>query len=235
MAVAFDAESTFGTDGETGTKSSDHIPSGTPRAVLVLIVQTGGTGDEVTGVTYGGVAMTEVSVSPLLKATNEEGAVYAYFLGSSIPANQQTVVATCDPATGGSPKAGNIFTLTANTDTEIVDAKTIGPLDAAADPSVTLSLGGRTSWCAIGFHSGQASAGGISPNTDWSVGKEFDFGNQNSGFYYYDIVGTTDVSAGWIQTEEDATAIAVAISEAQAGGAASIRQWRGALMGVGRF
>ena len=212
MAVAYDAVSNA-TEG-TGTLTWTHTPVGTPRGVQVFVVQNTGAADEVSGVTYGGVAMTETSDSPLLKAAAEDGGVYSYFLGSSIPTGAQTVEVT---VTGATTKAAVAITITAAADTTVQDTATISS-DSATNPSVTLSLGSNTCFCAIGFMSGQASVGNITPSASWTSRYEFDFTSQTCGFYTYDTIGSSDVTAGWTQTADDAISIAVAITEGAGGG-----------------
>lgn len=216
MTVAYDAVSNA-TEG-TSTLSWTHTPAGTPRGVIVFVVQNAGATDEVTGITYGGVALTEATGSPLLKAAAEDGGVYCYHLGTSIPTGAQTVVVNVDAT--GTTKAAVAFTVTAAADTNVQDTTTISS-DAATNPSATLSLVGSTCFCAEAFMSGQASVSAISPPTDWTSRYEFDFTAQTAGFYTYDTIGSTDVAMGWTQTSDDAICIGVAITEGAAAAAAA--------------
>ena len=226
MTVAYDNFSN-GTAG-TGDISWTHTPVGTPRAVIVFIAGIAGA-DEVSGVTYGGTAMTEMTGSPSSKATGETGTVYGYFLGASIPTGAQTVAMT---STAANLKSICAITLTGAADTEIVDVDATISSDAVADPSVTLSLASRDSFCAIGLYSGQDAVTGITPLTGWTSRLEQDAGTEVVGYYTYDTVGSTDVTAGWTQTSEDAIAIAVAVSEV-AGGDPEGRLLAGKLIGGG--
>ena len=212
MAVAFDAFSN-GTAG-TGDISFTHTPVRTPRGAIVIVLGVSGT-DGVSGVTYGGVAMAEVSGSPNLKGTAELAGAYVYFLGASIPTGAQTVAMT---SSNTHLKSISCITLTAAADTEVVDSDGTINSDSVADPSVTLSLGGRTAFAAIGLVSGQDAVTGITPPSGWTSRLEQDAGAVTVGHYTYDTIGSTDVAAGWTQTAEDATAIAVAVSEVAAGG-----------------
>jgi len=103
MPVAFDAVTIFPATEATGNFSETHTPAGTPRGVIVLINQEETVGsDEVTSVTYGGMPLTEVPLSPVINTQGEGGVVYGYYLGSSVPAGAQTVAVNVDA--GGSPK-----------------------------------------------------------------------------------------------------------------------------------
>lgn len=187
-----------------------HADTTTVRGVIVLICQNGAA-DEVAGVTYDGVAMTEVAGSPNTKATGEPGAVYCYFLGSGIPqGSPKTATIT---VTGGATliKRATVVTISGDSDMEVIDVDATINSDSVADPAVTLSLGGRAAFCCIAFHSGHDQAGAISQLTNWSSLAEVDFGSQVAGRYRYNTIGTADVTAGWTQTAEDATAIAIAV------------------------
>lgn len=209
MAIAFDAESSSATG--TGTLSWTHTPVGTPRGVLVFVEQTDGLGDEVTGVTYGGVAMTEIAGSPNLHTTGERGGVHAFLLGASVPTGARTVVVSVDAT--GSKKVATALSVTAGLDVEVVRADGTINSDAVANPSVVLSLAGRASFAAIGFFSGKDDRNAITPLSGWTSQMEVDFGLTTAGVYTYDTIGTADVTAGWTQSVDDAAAIAVALSE----------------------
>lgn len=206
MTVAFDAATT------NTTTSFTHTPVGTPRAVILLSVVEA---NLITAVTYGGVAMSEVALSPVVKTTGEPAQVGAWFLGSSIPTGAQTVAIT---KTGEGSRV-SVITLTGADDTEVVDTTSISS-DSVTDPSATLSLGGRDCFCCQAGRSGQDAVGGVTPLTGWTELTEADLGTQIAFTHRYNTVGTTDVTMGWTQLAEDATAIGVAASEVVAGGAA---------------
>ncbi len=209
--LAFDAVSNA-TPG-TGNLSWTHTPVGTPRGVLVGIFYPTDAVDAVTGVTYGGVAMTEVAGSPLIKATSEDSVVIVYHLGSGIPTGAQTVSVTISGSTV--EKAAVAYTVTAGTDTVVQDTGTISN-DSIADPSVTLDHGGNDCFDAIFLKSGVSAPTFITPFVGWTSSYEFDFGLGAAGVggaYKFDPIGSENVSAGWTQGADDATAIAVAIRE----------------------
>lgn len=215
MAVAYDASSSSSQTVSNVNASWTHTPTGTPRGALVLVYSTQGA-DMVTGVTYGGVAMTEISGSPNVKAASESMSVYAYFLGSGIPTGAQTVQVSVN-GDGFSAYRASAFTVTANGNTEVVDSDGTINSDSVANPSVTLSLTGRTCWCAIGFMSGQGAVTGVTELSNWTATNENDFGALVGGAYRYNTVSTADVTAGWTQTADDAAAVAVAIAEVASG------------------
>src|SRR3990167_4544585 len=116
MTVAYDATSATTAAG-TGALTWSHTPAGTPKGILVFIAQdASGGADQVTGVTYGGSAMTEVTGSPVLHSSGEPGAAYAYFLGSSVPTGVHQVVVS---VSGAASKRGAAISLTAIGNTQI--------------------------------------------------------------------------------------------------------------------
>lgn len=207
MAVAYDA---FSAASGTTTFSWTHTPVGTPRGVTVFIVQDISGVDQITGVTYGGVAMTEIALSPLLKTGGEPAVTYGYHLGSAIPTGAQTVAVTVSGGTDA--KRAVCVSVTAAGDTEVQDTTTIQS-NALTDPSGTLSLGAVSCFCWEAFYSGLGSAGGITPLTGWTSRDEHDFGVDMAGFYTYDTVGTADVTIGYTASSDDCNLIGVAIKE----------------------
>ncbi len=208
MTVAFDVFSDVAEG--NGELSWTHTPSGTPRAAIVFIVEDFQSVDGVTGVTYGGTSMTEVPGSPNIHATGETGAVHCFFLGSSVPTGAQTVVVSIS---GVFQRRAAAITLTAVDDTEVVDSDGTIESTSLANPSVVLSLSGRISFAAIAFHSGWNDPSEIVPLASWTDRLEHDWGARVSGWYTYDTIASADVTAGWTQDAEDATMIALAVSE----------------------
>ena len=70
-----------------------HTPVGIPKGVVVLIANENTVADAVAGVTYGGVAMSELSGSPFSGTLGgEENCVlHGFVLTSSVPTGAQTV------------------------------------------------------------------------------------------------------------------------------------------------
>lgn len=199
----------------TSTLSWTHTPSGDGliQGVVVFVVSNSGA-DGVTGATYGGTAMTEVSGSPNLHASGEPGSVYAYFLGSGLGSGAKVINVNVGNAIS---KRAGAYGVNAHGDTMIVDADATINSDSQANPSVTLSTGGKLCFAAIGFHSGQNAPGSTTPLTNWTSNLENDFGNQVGGWYRFNSFLSADVTAGWTQTADDATMIGVLIGEADGG------------------
>ena len=227
MALAFDATS----EATAGIAPSwTHTPVGTPRGVLVGIMDTADA-DNVTGVTYGGVSMTEVSGSPL-NVTGTAGIVlHLFFLGASIPTGAQTVTVSGSSTT----KQAWACTVTADEDTEVQNTATAD--EESTTVSFNLALGGETCFCAEVWGTEKANAGlvNILLGSSWTPDDSHDFGSQVGGFYTYDTIGSTDVTAGFRITSGGAEfngCIAVAIKESAGGGGGAVHRPL-MMMGVG--
>jgi hypothetical protein len=85
------SESHTGTTGATSTDSFSwsHPETGSPEGVLVFVT-TIANADYISSVTYGGVAMTQVSEAA--DTATEPARVTAFYLGSGIPTSTQTIV-----------------------------------------------------------------------------------------------------------------------------------------------
>ena len=218
MTVAFDAASASASV-TTDPFSWTHTPAGTPKGVIVWVVGVA-VGDQIASVTYGALTLTQATGSPVLTGAGESINCHAFYGLASIPTGAQTV--TVDKTTGTNPYVGMCITVTAVADTQIDDTDATINSTAVADPSVTLSTGGLTCLAAIGFGSGQDAVTGITPLSGWTSRAEVDFGSLTCGCYTYDTIASSDVTAGWTQTSEDAAAIAFLISDTDAGGGGEV-------------
>lgn len=216
MSIAFDAKS-FHPISFQGNFSWNHTPVGSPRGVLVLLVQnvgtSGSTNDEIVSVKYGGVDLIEVSPSPFVHSIGENDAViHAFFLGENIPSGvRQVVVTVSSPAF--SFKRAVAITFTAENDTS-VDAADILDAENVDDPSVTLTTSVETAVVGV-LLSGHSSVIVVAPGSGFTELLEHDFGSQVASFQR----GSSNFSAGSVEIKwqtvgnEDAGIFAVAVRE----------------------
>jgi hypothetical protein len=207
-AVAYDAVShdSAAAAGATSSFNWTHTPVGTPRGVLVYVVQGTTAVDEVTSVTYGSLTLTRVGVA--CDTLTEPGCVYAYFGGYSVPTGAQTVTVN---SSGASGKHASAVTYTAGADTQVTNLTTL--VENLVNPSKSLALLGKTSHVSIGIYSGLGAVANITPSSGWTSRYEDDFGNFLSGFYTYDTVNSSDVTTGYTGAVDDVAFLAVAVSE----------------------
>ncbi len=212
MSIAYDAASnpTAG----TGNLTWNHTPVGTPKGVLVFVVAANGI-DEVTGVTYGGVSMSEVALSPLLKATAFAMAAHAFFLGSSVPTGVQEVVVTV--SSGAAIRQALCYTVTSTQDSAVQNTATF-LVESTANPSTSLALSSVECWVAEGCLSAVNQIADIAPEPGWASNLEDNSFTGLTGVWYrYNTVGTSDVTIGYeCVSLEDGIGIGVAIKEAAA-------------------
>lgn len=224
MAIAHDAESNVAAG--TGTLSWTHTPTGTPRGVWVGIIQTQGLGDEVTGVTYGGVAMTRVPTDGFLShnptGTADDGCVYQYWLGASIPTGAQTVEVSVDGT--GSSKRAAAATMTASADVEIEDSNQ-DDQTATGLPSIAMTTGASVeTMCYGACIFGQPGVGDLGPGAGMTDILEHDFGSHIGS---WTRLTATDAGGGftfaWALTgggvNDDYGILATAFKEGAGGGA----------------
>jgi hypothetical protein len=212
MTVAFgsyaDSSATF------GNSFSMSIPGGTTG--LVVFVLTTDASAAATGVTVGASSTTQIG-STITSASGElvnfNG--NAWLLASGAPTGSQTISAAS--ATDGETL---ICAYSLTTAANAIEAITNGNVNSAsqANPTVTLSLGGRTCFCAEIWGSGQDAVTSTTPFASWTSRLEVDAGTLCVGSYSYNTIGSTDVSAGLTQTADDILLFAVAVSEVVTGG-----------------
>jgi hypothetical protein len=218
MAVSIAIFSTSGAL-NTGTCSSSHAHSGVPEGVAIL-GSTGTTatpGDTWGAVTYGGVALSEQAGSPYTAVTGSEidAIIFkSFFRGDSLPSGTQTAQVLDDG--GGASKRFGCWTFDAADDTEVVD--TSFAAGTAADPAVTVSLGGVSSAVVLHFASGLNAVTDIAPASGWTSDEENDLGSITAGAYRYDTIGTSDVSASYVGLSEQYCLNAIAVREVAGGG-----------------
>lgn len=223
MAIAFDAASNVAAG--NGTLSWTHTPVGTPAGALVLVAAATSS-DQVSGVTYGGTAMTEVTGSPVLRVSGDEGgSVYGYFLGSSVPTGAQTVEVTVG---GAASKRAVAITVTASGNTEVDDTST-ADIASTTTPSVTLTTSVETFVAAV-LHSGVNDPANVAPDGDHTEVLEHDYGTTTGSW----VRRTSNPAAGsptvsWTTNSEEAAILAVAIREAGAAPAVTNGYWGVAL------
>lgn len=195
-----------------------HSPGGSPQGVLITVEERPTAADNISGVTYGGVSIPEVTGfaddSPVLGTTAEGHAIHVFFLGSGVPSGDQDAVIT-PSAQGG--RLCTVTTFSAAEDLEVEELELL--VDTiTASPSATLGLNGEECIVLAAWGSGRSAVGNISPLTDWSQEAEFDLGSSVAGLYSYDIVGTTDATVGYSASSDDVTLVGIAIKESAGGG-----------------
>ena len=210
----FDAQSTLDF---TSTNSWTHTPvTATPCGVVVMIAQNVVSTDLITGVTYGGVAMTRIATDGFAQDTvGEPGAAYVYFLGSNVPTGAQSVAVTV--SSGTDAKTGWAVTLSGDADQAIAASGKI-QVDTL-NPSVTLATDGYFDGvCLSVFFSGlnAPTDGTITAGTGYtkltaSAAGGRDFGTESASAQYASGLKGANIACGWTAASDDVAMIALAV------------------------
>lgn len=212
-AVAHDAASESHTTGTTGSQNQasfswTHTPAATPRGILVYVFTVSAT-QTVTGVTYGGVAMTQVAGGAAIDTANEPGRVDTFFLGASIPTGAQTIlVSRTNNATRVYASAA---TQTAAGNTEVTGIVLLQDNGFYSVQSVNDgSLGANSQRYAAGYHGGNnvlpAGAGSTVLNS-------IDFGSFTATTARETTAGAGARNVGFTSGNDDRAGVHLAVRE----------------------
>jgi hypothetical protein len=195
----------------TGTVSATHTPTGTPRAVIVIVTQYMQSTNQINTVSYGGVTVPLAVARQHIDTAPGGEPAYAglFFLGASIPTGAQTCQVT---VTGSSRKDVFCITYTAAADTEVQSTDSLSG-DTLTNPSRTLALSGNSCAVLMGGMSGANNSGQVTELAGWTNRSEIDPGDVMHICYTYNTVSTADVTWGTTQAGHDACLVAAAIKE----------------------
>lgn len=222
MAITFDAYGAGPSPFVNGDTSWTHTPVDTPKGVVVVIVQEGGAADEITGVTYDGVAMARVRRE--VKAAAEAGQVYIYFLGSGLGTGAKTVAINATSEAVGD-YSGASFTVTADA------AETECPVTAAAqsasqaNPSLAISPTAEAE-IFYGLFSGLAAP--ITTNETNTVHRQGrDLGADCAMWASKSVAAGGSTTIGYTAAADDMVHAACAVQELAAAGQPTMMRWGG--------
>jgi len=221
-AVAHDvaSESHTGTTGSTNQSSFSwtHTPSGTPRGVLVF-VHTVNDIKRVTGVTYGGVTMTEIAGGAAVDANGEQGRIDTFFLGASIPTGAQTIVVS--RSNNGDEMYASASTQTASVNTEVYTTGIV-LLQEQGSFSVQSVTDGSTGVNSLRYASGFHGANNpLSAGTGSTVLNSIDYGSQTSTTARETTAGQGARNVGFTSSSDDRAGVHLAVREIPATGTVS--------------
>lgn len=217
MAIAHDAVTETPTGFTTTSPTAfNHTPGGTPRGVLVGITQSGNSVDRITGVTYGGSAMTRIATAA--DTAGETGRTYVYGLFSSVPTGTQSVSITHDG--NAVTKWAAVVNVTAADDTEVVDTDVVQ--EDQADPPVSIDTGATTSLTYLWAHSGRGTPSSLIPNAAVTGLADHDYGNTIARCDVETALdsGARSLDYSTLGSVDDVAIVAVALAEVAAGGSA---------------
>jgi hypothetical protein len=197
-AIAHDITTAGADFTTTGTQTVSHAAAATARAACVLIDQNGTVTDEVSGVTYGGAAMTRLRSDT--EAT-EAGRTYVYWL-DNIAAGTQNVAMTTTAATS---KQMVVATMITGGRAVAVAGTGTGTNTLIANPSWTISglAAGTLLEAYEVIHSGLTTMT-ATPAAGWTLISSTDLGAQGRGFARQEVGSSgTTLTSGWTAATAD--------------------------------
>lgn len=188
MAVAFDAASGFNSN--AGSGSYAHTCTGLNLGLLVGVVCT--IADDVSGVTYNGVAMTLVAKIPLVADAAGWVEIYLFYLGAPATGANNVAVTVTGGSTWGSRAAS--YTGVQQASLTTVDASNTATASAVTviTPTVTPIL--DNCWAIAWFRDDQANLVAGAGTTMRGVANSVAFGDSNAPIH---PAALTSLQATW--------------------------------------
>tara|TARA_R110000851_G_C12938198_1_gene551989 strand:- start:167 stop:856 length:690 start_codon:yes stop_codon:yes gene_type:complete len=185
----------------SGNTSFTVTPVGTLDAVIAKVSMDSTSGNVITAITYGGVAMTFVDS---FNATAEAQTTFADYILNNPSSGAQTLAVTYSDTSNDRTVAAIGFTTAGGADVEHVSTEKNNTYttSGSSEPRGSISLTGETCYVSMSFVSGRSSTNGVTQLTNWKDRGESDIG-QITGVYDYDILSTTDVTTGLSQSNSD--------------------------------
>lgn len=206
MAITRDTSASNFND--TNPQVFSHATGNSPRGVVVILGHDTTT-DRVTGVTYGGAALTRV----VRVATATAGSIYLYFLGSSVPTGAQNVSVSKNASQGMFVVS---HTFLGAADLEVVDSDSLSATQT--DPQLTLQYGGRSCLTALGLFGADGETSVWTLVSGLTALAAWDWGTTNSKHAVQTNATTADSTVGYTAASRAVALAALAIGEVVAGG-----------------
>jgi len=211
--LAFDAATESIRSSTADPYNFTHTPVGTPRAVVVTIVQNASTVTYVTGVTYGGVAMKRATVNDQTNiGTSEFGAVQIWFLGENIPTGAQTVSVDLNANTDNDQQ---IVCMTFTGSADCIVGGGSSWFATSAGTNLSLAQAKRTNYgiTLMAAFSGQDSPASITDTAASTRVADHDFGTRSAVVWRETTASVLDNVVGGTQSSDDVAAIGIFIME----------------------
>lgn len=190
-----------------------HTPNGTPDGVLVAVAQAVTAAPHAQSVSYGGQALSQVVAASC--TSGEQGHVSLWFLGTGVPSGAQTVSVDLDSATADDIEVCCV-TLVSNDgeDLEVLTSAAISNTATGTNGTTTLSYGGREGMAFSVHFSGLVTSWWNLrvPDNYEHIGFNDSYSSQVTKVCRQSVPGTSDFTAGIVQTTDDLAAAFVAIT-----------------------
>ena len=191
--------------------SWSHVPAAVPRGVLVFTFQGAAT-NEVSAVSYGGVALSSVVGGRAVDTAGVTGEVKTWFLGSGIPGAAgvgQTVLVT--RTNNANPHYAIAITLTADADTQVIGTPVLLQNDGALAEQSVDSGGTFAQRYAAVYRSNSATA---APGANSTAVHHLNNGFREFGVVMETLPGSGARLVGFLDAaSDDRAAVHVSIGE----------------------
>jgi len=198
-------------DATPADPEANNHAAGTPKGVAVFVGTNNEDTERITGITYGGVAMTKVQYAYNQVAAPSAGNAYLYFLGASVPSGTQSV----SIAGLRSTRAAQIVIVSfdAAGDLEVVDSDLVEDAGSTS-ASVVLSYASRTCMAFGGMVTSEAVVGNSTVLSGMTALHDYDFGARVALASRETTAQASDFTFGWTDSGTNSHAlVAMAISE----------------------
>ncbi len=210
MAVAFDATSGSGVLGDANLSWSwTHTPTGTPQGVVAFTFKDV-SASNITGVTYGGVAMTLIGSA--IDSAGEPGTCEVWFLGTGLPTGAQSIVATVSVGNANS-HAGIAATVTALGNTSSTGVITEADDQVLTEENITDGSPGSASLRFAGVFSGISTGATIGANSTMLFQYTAVGGGRSFQACQETVPGQGSRPVGFTGASDDVAAVYLAIRE----------------------
>jgi hypothetical protein len=200
------------------------------KGVLVFTFDINTTNDNVTGVTYGGSALSAVASGSARDTASEPGGAKAWFLGSSVPQGTQTVEVTRTNNADGVYAIA--ITVTAGGDTETTGTVTVNENATPSEQSINDGSPGTNSTRFAGLYFGNSTA---TAGANSTLLHEIDLASQGCLVVRETTAGQGARSVGFTAAgADDLASVYLAIRQVAGGGGATGLRVGLPMTGVGK-
>lgn len=210
MAIAFDTATKSVRTATTDPWEFSHTPIGVPRAIVLGSVNFTSDADQITGVTYGGTAMTRIARA--VDTAGEPTESSLWFLGDRVPTGTQTVSIDFSSATGDD-FLFSCLSFTAGTTQVVVQDTDVREGDQS-NPQVTLTTGGYSCIAVFAFGGGLNDVSLYTDVSGQTRDDENDSGNEVQIIGHQTTASTSDFTVGFTSAADDVSLAAANLREA---------------------
>lgn len=208
MAIAWNSVFTAFADEHDTSLTVSYAPGTTIAGIFVIVLTPTHSDDRISGVTFGGDALTRVVSG--IDTADEPGGAYLYFVGTSIPAGTQDVVISVAGAVNTQLR-GVIGSVTAAADTEIADSDSLSANQT--NPQLTLDTGANNAAVVAGVYSGLSDVTSLTALSSQTQIQSDDFGAHVTVSTRRTNIESGTITIGWTAATDDVAMVAAAIKE----------------------